>query len=129
MRECARDFSHLDTCVMVEQTRQREEGGARPERLRMLVICTSAVSGIGMWACSKKTRAHELAAAKECAGAENPSAKPGKDGQVGGAVNAGVEPIARASAACISSLMAQWCAPCRRQQAGRRESSLASRTP
>jgi len=95
----------------------------------MLVICTSAVTGNGVWACSKKVSAHELAAAKACAGAENPSAKPGKEGQVAGAVNAGVEPVACASAACISSLMAQWCAPCRRQQAGRRESSLASRTP
>ena len=48
----------------------------------------------------------------------------GNAGQVEGAVNAAL-PDAAGIAAAISMFVAQWCAPRRRQHAGRRVSSLA----
>jgi hypothetical protein len=52
-------------------------------------------------------------------------AKPGKNGQVGGAVTIGVEPEAASTILAIIRVdMEQWCAPWRRQHGGRRESSL-----
>jgi len=56
-------------------------------------------------------------------------AKPGKQGQVGGAVTIGVPSDAASTVIAIIRMdMAQWCAPWRRQQGGRRDSSLAERT-
>lgn len=54
------------------------------------------------------------------------AAKPGKQGQVGGAVTIGIGPeLASTIIAIIRLDMAQWCAPLRRQQRGRLDSSLA----
>jgi hypothetical protein len=56
--------------------------------------------------------------------------KPGNLGQVVGAVIKGVEPdAAAANVAATGAVMAQRWAPCRRQQAGRPESSLAPSVP
>ena len=52
-------------------------------------------------------------------------AKPGKQGQVTGAVTIGVPPDAASAVMAIIRMdMAQWWAPWRRQQGGRRDSSL-----
>jgi hypothetical protein len=52
---------------------------------------------------------------------------PGKSGQVIGAVKVALPFVASANIAAIRVVRTQWCAPWRRQQAGRRESSFAGR--
>lgn len=54
-------------------------------------------------------------------------AEPGKQGQVKGAVTMGLPEAPRTICATIREDIAQWCAPCRRQHGGRRESSPVGR--
>ncbi len=77
-------------------------GGARPERVSIAVLITTAFTATGEWGCSIRTGAHERKGARACEGVKIPSTKPGNDGQVAGAVNAGVEPMARSSSARMS---------------------------
>jgi hypothetical protein len=80
------------------------------------------------WAIKTGRLAADAANAWE--GVQGPARKPGKSGQVIGAASIGVEldaDLAIMAAICIA--MAQWCAPWRRQQGGRRASSLACSVP
>lgn len=80
------------------------------------------------WASNTGRLAADAANAWE--GVQGPARKPGKSGQVIGAVSIGVEldaVLAIMTAICIA--MAQWCAPWRRQQGGKRASSLAWSIP
>lgn len=55
--------------------------------------------------------------------------QPGKRGQCAGASNIGAEPVdAWTCIEAISADIAQWCAPWRRQQAGRRDSEFTGKT-
>ena len=77
--------------------------------------------------CGWARRAGRLAdgATRACDGEVETHAAPGKAGQVDGDLTDVFFDAALAMAVAASMVMAQWCAPWRRQQAGRDASSLA----
>ena len=112
------------------QSGRSVSGGPRAARVRIGLIRAAAWPRAGECACVSRKGRLAADAASACDGAEVPPAKPGNNGQVIGAVSIGVDPgSACAIMAAICFAIAQWCAPCRRQQGGRRESSLAWSVP
>lgn len=112
------------------QSGRSVSGGPRAARVRIGLIRAAAWPRAGECACVSRKGRLAADAASACDGAEVPPAKPGNNGQVIGAVSIGVDPgSACAIMAAICFAIAQWCAPCRRQHGGRRDSSLASISP